>query len=98
MQFHIMIPLMVVAICCTCVYAADSALPNGIDRANFDTSVRPNDDIFQFVNGNWVKNNPIPPEYSRWGAFGKLHDDNLFVLRLFVVVLLLLLGLLVVFR
>jgi len=63
------------------VSAAESTLPSGIDRSNFDTSVRPNDDFFQFVNGNWVKNNPIPPEYSRWGAFGKLHDDNLIALR-----------------
>src|SRR5205807_981608 len=33
--------------------------------------------FFEYVNGTWIKNNPIPPEYTRWGAFPKLADDNL---------------------
>ncbi len=49
----------------------------GFDPATFDTSVKPSDNFFRYVNDNWIKNNPIPPEYSRWGAFGKLRDDNL---------------------
>ena len=57
--------------------ADDQPLRSGIDRANFDTSVKPGDDFFEYVNGDWIKNNPIPPEYSRWGAFPKLRDDNL---------------------
>jgi putative endopeptidase len=62
--------------------AADAAaLPDsGIDRANFDTSVRPADDFYKYVNGTWIRNNPIPPEYSRWGAFPKLRDENLLAL------------------
>src|SRR6476619_6640252 len=65
------------AICC----AADLAVKSGIDRSTFDLSVKPGDDFFQYVNGNWIKRNPIPPEYSRWGAFPKLRDDNLLALR-----------------
>src|SRR5947209_10338499 len=61
--------------------AGDAALKSGIDRANFDTSVRPGQEFFHYVNGNWIRNNPIPPEYSRWGAFPKLRDDNLTALR-----------------
>jgi putative endopeptidase len=61
--------------------AADLVLKSGIDRSTFDLSVKPGDDFFQYVNGNWVKHNPIPPEYSRWGAFPKLRDDNLLALR-----------------
>ncbi|HZL38005.1 MAG TPA: M13 family metallopeptidase [Tepidisphaeraceae bacterium] len=60
---------------------ADHPLSSGIDRADFDTSVKPGDDFFHYVNGNWIKHNPIPPEYSRWGAFPKLRDDNLLELR-----------------
>src|SRR5262245_50875591 len=53
--------------------AADKpAAESGIDRAGFDTSVKPGDNFFQYVNGNWIKENPIPAEYSRWGAFPKL--------------------------
>ncbi len=54
---------------------------SGIDRGNFDSSVKPGEDFFQYVNGGWIKNNPIPAEYSRWGSFSKLHDDNLIALR-----------------
>ena len=61
--------------------AADLVLKSGIDRSTFDLSVKPGDDFFQYVNGNWIKQNPIPPEYSRWGAFPKLRDDNLIALR-----------------
>ena len=59
----------------------DGPLKSGIDRANFDTSVRPGQDFYEYVNGNWIRNNPIPPEYSRWGAFPKLRDDNFAALR-----------------
>ncbi|HEV3415716.1 MAG TPA: M13 family metallopeptidase [Pirellulales bacterium] len=59
----------------------DAPLKSGIDRANFDTSVKPGDDFFQYVNGDWNKRNPIPAEYSRWGSFSQLHDDNLVALR-----------------
>src|SRR4051795_10812472 len=66
------------AVCCQ---AANLELKSGIDRSTFDLSVKPGDDFFQYVNGNWIKRNPIPPEYSRWGAFPKLRDDNLLALR-----------------
>jgi putative endopeptidase len=79
------------AVCVVAAHAATSesrppqAHPNsGIDRANFEPSVRPGDDFFQYVNGSWIRNNPIPPEYSRWGAFSQLHDENLVKLRAIV--------------
>jgi len=58
-------------------HAAEKQLKSGIDRANFDTSVKPGDDFFRYVNGKWIDANPCPEEYTRWGAFNKLHDDNL---------------------
>ncbi len=56
-------------------------LKSGVDKANFDTTIKPGDNFFEYVNGKWIKENPIPAEYSRWGAFPKLHDDNLAALR-----------------
>ena len=61
--------------------AADGALTSGIDRSAFDMATKPSDNFFLYVNGTWIKHNPIPPEYSRWGAFPKLRDDNLLALR-----------------
>lgn len=36
---------------------------------------RPQDDFFAFVNGAWIKENPIPPEESRWGSFDVLRVE-----------------------
>jgi putative endopeptidase len=44
----------------------------GIELANMDTSVSPKDDFYNYVNGNWMKNNTIPEEETRWGGFGVL--------------------------
>ena len=41
-----------------------------------DTSVKPGDNFYRYANGNWLKNNPVPPEYSRWGSFNELIEKN----------------------
>ena len=41
-----------------------------------DTAVKPGDDFYKFANGNWLKKNPIPAEYSRYGAFEVLEEEN----------------------
>lgn len=47
-----------------------------IDPANMDTTVRPGDDFFEYANGAWLKNNPIPAKETRWGSFNELRDFN----------------------
>ncbi len=47
-----------------------------IKIANMDTTVKPGDDFFRYANGNWLKNNPIPAEYSIFGSFEALKEDN----------------------
>ncbi len=68
---------------CLMVFAASANEPlkSGIDRSTFDTSIKPGEDFFQYVNGNWILHNPIPPEFGRWGAFNKLRDDTAFALK-----------------
>ncbi len=61
--------------------AAEPVLKSGLDIDGFDRTVKPNQDFYEFVNGNWNKQNPIPPEYTRWGAFSQLRDENLVSLR-----------------
>ena len=52
-----------------------------IDPVNFDTTVRPCDDFNRFANGTWLKNNPIPAEFSSWGSFNELSEKNSVVLK-----------------
>ncbi|MGZ3764119.1 MAG: M13 family metallopeptidase, partial [Mucilaginibacter sp.] len=47
-----------------------------IDSANMDLSVKPGDDFFDYANGTWIKQNPIPAKETRWGSFNILHQDN----------------------
>ncbi|MEY2559581.1 MAG: putative endopeptidase [Verrucomicrobiota bacterium] len=50
--------------------------PPPIDPKNMDTSIKPQDDFYQYANGGWRKRNPIPPEFARWGSFNELAEHN----------------------
>jgi predicted metalloendopeptidase len=47
-----------------------------LDPKNMDTSIKPQDDFYLYANGGWIKHNPIPPEFSRWGSFNMLAEQN----------------------
>lgn len=41
-----------------------------------DTDVRPQDDFYNFVNGNWMKTAEIPSDRARWGSFDELRENT----------------------
>ena len=46
----------------------------GFDSAGMDRSVPPGENFYQFANGTWARNTPIPPDKSSYGAFNLLDD------------------------
>jgi predicted metalloendopeptidase len=55
--------------------AVDAETPiSGVVVANFDRSVRPQDDLYRFINGKWLETTEIPDDKSDYGAFGILQD------------------------
>lgn len=46
----------------------------GVALENIDTSVKPGDNFFKYVNGDWLKNTEIPADKSSYGSFTTLRD------------------------
>jgi hypothetical protein len=55
---------------------AQEPLRSGLDRTDFDTTVRPGDDFYEYACGGWVKKHPLPAAYSRYGSFDQLQESN----------------------
>ena len=53
----------------------DKRVP-AIDKANFDEAVNLKDNFYQWATGGWQKANPLKPEYSRYGSFDVLRENN----------------------
>ncbi len=58
---------------CTSKNSGQSA---GIRSENLDTTAVPQNDFYQFATGGWQKANPLTGEYSRYGSFDKLAENN----------------------
>ncbi|MEY3279597.1 MAG: hypothetical protein RIR63_789, partial [Actinomycetota bacterium] len=46
---------------------------SGIDKTHIDNSVRPQDDLFRYFNGAWLRNHEIPQDRASDGTFYQLH-------------------------
>ena len=68
--------LLIVMALTTMTVAASAQLRSGINLNDLDTSVRPADDFYEYACGGWMKANPLPAAYSRYGSFDRLGEDN----------------------
>lgn len=48
----------------------------GLKLENMDTTVKPGTDFYQYACGGWIKNNPLKPEYSSYGSFDVVMEEN----------------------
>ena len=59
---------------CACASCTKSE-SHGIQKANLDTSVSPRENFYQYACGGWMKANPLPDEFSRYGTFDVLGEN-----------------------
>ena len=55
-----------------------------INPANMDTTVAAGTDFYEYACGGWIKNNPLKPEYARFGTFDQLLETNQEQLRVLI--------------
>ena len=55
-----------------------------INPANMDTTVAAGTDFYEYACGGWIKNNPLKPEYARFGSFDQLLENNQEQLRVLI--------------
>jgi predicted metalloendopeptidase len=70
-------PLWIAAGFAVAVAAASAqrpALVSGLDPRTFDTTIRPQDDLFRHVNNGWIASTAIPPERVWYGTLAELAD------------------------
>ena len=76
MKINRLIPMVALASISLTAFGQSQSLCSGIDLTNMNNSVRPQDDFFQYACGGWMKKNPLPAAYSRYGSFDVLGEEN----------------------
>lgn len=70
---------------CFLIFSSSKVMPakskpkktkSGVVLNNLDNSVKPSADFYQYACGGWMKLNPLQDEYSRYGSFDVLGENN----------------------
>ncbi len=69
-----MLPLMMLA--ASCNNKGGEKVP-ALDLGNLDTSVSPGEDFYDYATRGWREKNPLGAEYSRFGTFDQLRENNI---------------------
>ncbi len=82
MRFSVIFVALLVASCMSMSSTSEpvpATLPDqlgsGLELTNFDKTIRPQDDLYRFVNGKWLDTFEIPEDKSNYGHFTKLYDE-----------------------
>ena len=75
MKIKTIFPVMALAFLASCG-GQQAALTTGIDLNNLDTTALPGTDFYEYACGGWMKAHPLTAEYSRFGSFDQLAENN----------------------
>ena len=75
MKKHLFTAFALAAMAAACT-PGGKQLASGINLANLDTSYKPGTDFYMYATGGWQKAHPLTAEYSRFGSFDVLQEDN----------------------
>lgn len=77
MKIKIMLHAMTfAAVLASCQTNGESSQKSGLDLANLDSTYLPGTDFYMFATGGWQKAHPLTDEYSRYGSFDVLQENN----------------------
>ncbi|KTC83891.1 M13 family metallopeptidase [Legionella cincinnatiensis] len=73
------VSLIFALVCSSSIFAAStepqkSTAEEALHMNWLNTNISPSQDFYSYANGNWQKNNPIPPDYSSWGSFNIISE------------------------
>lgn len=74
-------PILTVIFLVGCNQKGEVPVTGLIDQSGTDSTVRPQDDFFNYANQSWIKKTEIPPSQFAWGAFMTIRDQALNNLR-----------------
>ncbi len=66
-------PWMLTCLLTSLIHAAEKPV---LDTSGQNKDARPQDDFFEFANGDWIKNTEIPADKTRWGSFVMLYEES----------------------
>lgn len=64
------------AVAAGCDSKKEAVMTSGIDLTNLDTTAVQGADFYQYACGGWMKKHPLTNEYSRFGSFDMLAENN----------------------
>ena len=65
-----------IAVVIACFFTKEKIMNTGIKLENMDMSVNPGKDFYDYATLGWRKNNPLPNDYTRYGSFEALDEEN----------------------
>ena len=64
------------SLACAFSMTINAQTTKGVDAKNLDLSVSPSENFYQYACGGWMKNNPLDPQYARFGSFDQLAENT----------------------